>query len=67
MAKSLELYEKAETLIPKGMQLLSLHPTNHALGVSPIYAERVKGCRFWDVEGHEYIDTYGGTGVIGLG
>ena len=67
VAKSLELYEKAKRLIPKATQLLSRNPTNHALGVSPIYAERAKGCRFWDVDGHEYIDMYGGTGVISLG
>ena len=65
--RSLELYEKAKVLIPKVTQLLSRHPKMHALGVSPIYAEKGKGCRFWDVDGHEYIDTMGGTGVISIG
>ena len=59
--RSLELYEKATVLIPKVTQLLSRHPDMHAFGVSPIYAEKAKGCRFWDVDGHEYIDTIGGT------
>jgi glutamate-1-semialdehyde 2,1-aminomutase len=65
--KSLELYEKAKTLIPKATQLLSRHPFMNAYGVSPIYIDRAKGCRFWDVDGHEYIDTTCGTGIIGIG
>ena len=65
--RSLELYEKAKVLIPKVTQLLSRHPQMQAVGVSPIYAEKAKGCRFWDVDGREYIDTMGGTGVISLG
>ena len=64
---SLELYEKAKKLIPKVTQLLSRHPHMHAFGVSPIYAERAKGCRFWDVDGHEHIDMTGGVGFISLG
>lgn len=63
----MELYEKAKKFIPNITQLLSRHPAMAALGVSPIYAERAKGCRFWDVDSHEYIDTQGGTGVIALG
>ena len=65
--QSMELYEEAKVLIPKVTQLLSRHPEMQALGISPIYAERAKGCRFWDVDGNEYIDTMGGTGVIGIG
>ena len=47
--------------------MLSRHPRLHAFGVSPIYAERAEGCRFWDVDGNEFIDMVGGTGVIFLG
>ena len=67
VARSLELLEKAKRLIPKETQLITRHPTRNALGVSPIYAERAEGCRFWDVDGHEYIDMHSGTGVISLG
>jgi glutamate-1-semialdehyde 2,1-aminomutase len=67
VTKSLELFKQAQKLLAGQTQLLSRHPTQHAFGVSPIYAERAEGCRFWDVDGHEYIDMAGGTGVIHLG
>jgi glutamate-1-semialdehyde 2,1-aminomutase len=33
----------------------------------PIYVERAKGARKWDIDGHEYIDYYGGHGALILG
>ncbi len=65
--KSLALYEKALRLIPGGTQLVSRRPTRYAYGVSPIYAERAQGARFWDVDGNEYIDWVSGIGAILLG
>src|SRR5581483_1055029 len=65
--KSLELYQRALEVIPGGTQLISRRPTRFAYGVSPIYAERAKGARFWDVDGHEYIDWVSGIGAIILG
>jgi len=65
--KSQALFDQARELIAGQTQLLSRHPTRHAFGVSPIYAERAEGCRFWDVDGNEYVDMCGGTGVIYLG
>jgi len=67
VSKSLSLFNRARELIAGQTQLLSRHPTRHAFGVSPIYAERADGCRFWDVDGNQYIDMCGGTGVIYLG
>jgi glutamate-1-semialdehyde 2,1-aminomutase len=67
ITRSLELYKQAEERIAGQTQLLSRHPRLHAFGVSPIYAERAEGCRFWDVDGNEFIDMVGGTGVIYLG
>lgn len=67
MAKSVELYERGEAIIAGGTQLLSRHPRMFAYGVSPIYAERAKGCRIWDIDGHEYIDLLAGVGTIHLG
>jgi glutamate-1-semialdehyde 2,1-aminomutase len=48
-------------------QLISRRPTRYACGVSPVYAERARGARFWDVDGHEYIDWVSGIGAILLG
>ena len=65
--RSMELYAKAERLIPGGTQLISRRPSRYANGVSPAYAARAKGARFWDVDGNEYIDWVSGIGAIILG
>jgi glutamate-1-semialdehyde 2,1-aminomutase len=65
--KSQELYARALQLIPGGTQLVSRRPTRYASGVSPAFATRAKGARFWDVDGHEYIDWVSGIGAIILG
>ena len=67
ITQSRALFEKAQQLIAGQTQLLSRHPSLHAFGVSPIYAERAEGCRFTDVDGNEFLDMAGGTGVIYLG
>ena len=67
IARSQKYFAQARDLIAGQTQLLSRHPRLHAFGVSPIYADRAKGCRFWDVDGNKFIDMIGGTGVIYLG
>jgi glutamate-1-semialdehyde 2,1-aminomutase len=63
----MDLYRRALELIPGGTQLVSRRPTRYANGVSPAYAFRASGARFWDVDGHEYIDWVSGIGAIILG
>jgi glutamate-1-semialdehyde 2,1-aminomutase len=65
--RSLALYRRALELIPGGTQLVSRRPTRYANGVSPVYAVRARGARFWDVDGNEYIDWVSGIGAIILG
>src|SRR5690242_1562240 len=65
--RSQELYCRALELIPGGTQLVSRRPTRYASGVSPAFARRAKGARFWDVDGNEYIDWVSGIGAIILG
>lgn len=65
--KSMTLFQRACELIPGGTQLISRRPTRFACGVSPVYAERASGSRFWDVDGNEYIDWVSGIGAIILG
>src|SRR5262249_52365828 len=65
--RSMELYRRALELIPGGTQLVSRRPTRYANGVSPVYAVRARGARFWDVDGHEDIDWVSGIGAIILG
>jgi len=65
--RSMELYRRALELIPGATQLVSRRPTRFAQGISPVYAVRAKGARFWDVDGNEYIDWVSGIGAIILG
>ncbi len=65
--RSMELYARAEQLIPGATQLISRRPSRAAKGVSPAYVARAQGARFWDVDGHEYIDWVSGIGAIILG
>jgi glutamate-1-semialdehyde aminotransferase len=63
----MEIYRRAQELIPGGTQLISRRPTRYASGASPVYAVRAQGARFWDVDGNEYIDWASGIGAIILG
>ena len=67
VARSMAVYARAQAVIPGVTQLLSRRPTQAALGVSPVYADRAKGCRIWDVDGNEYVDWMSGVGPIILG
>src|ERR1700730_17887027 len=65
--RSMQLYQRAMEFIPGGTQLVSRRPTRFANGISPVYARRAKGARFWDVEGNAYIAWVTGSGGIILG
>ena len=65
--RSLEMMKRAETIIPGVAQLISRRPSRAAKGVSPVFAERAKGCRIWDVDGNEYVDWTSAVGPIILG
>lgn len=65
--RSLEIYERADNLIPGRTQLISRRSSQFAHGVSPIYAQRAKGARFIDVDENEYIDWVSAVGAIILG
>ena len=67
VSRSLEIHARAAELIPGISQLISRRPSRAAFGVSPIYAEKAKGCRIQDVDGNEYIDWGSAVGPIILG
>ena len=67
VSRSLELYRRAEALIPGRTQLISRRSSQFAHGSSPIYASRAKGARFIDVDENEYIDWVNAVGAIILG
>ena len=61
------LLEKAKGLIPGCSQTFSKAPNQFVQGVTPAFAERAEGCRFWDVDGNEYVDFPLALGPIILG
>jgi len=67
MTKSEILLEKALKLIPWGTQTNAKRPIKEYAGVMPFFIERAKGCRFWDVDGREFIDYRMALGPVILG
>ena len=64
VTRSLEIYERAEALIPGRTQLISRRSSRFAHGNSPIYASRAKGAPFIDVDENEYIDWVNAVGAL---
>jgi len=48
--------ERAKKVIPGCAQTFSKGYTQYVQGVAPVFLQRGKGCRVWDVDGNEYID-----------
>jgi len=63
--KSKELFEKATKLIPGGVN--SPVRAFKAVGGNPLFIERAKESRIYDVDGNEYIDYVGSWGPLILG
>jgi glutamate-1-semialdehyde 2,1-aminomutase len=60
--KSAAKYLEARNVLPSGIVHDARYMTPH-----PIYVDRAHGSRKWDIDGHEYIDYYGGHGSLMLG
>ena len=62
----MELFARASRVIPGGIYG---HATPAALVPLefPYYATRAEGCRYWDADGHEYLDFLCSYGPIVLG
>jgi glutamate-1-semialdehyde 2,1-aminomutase len=58
---------RAEAVIPLGSQTFSKSRTQWPVGAAPLYAERAKGGRLWDVDGNEYVDLVSALGCVSLG
>lgn len=67
LKKSQELKRQAEKLIPGYSQTFSKGPSQFVQGVAPVYLERGKGSRVWDVDGNDYLDFTMGLGAVLLG
>jgi glutamate-1-semialdehyde 2,1-aminomutase len=68
ITKSLEMQEKAKSLIPGMTQLLSKRPDQFSYGVWPGYFSKAKGADVWDLDGNKYLDmSISGIGANVLG
>jgi glutamate-1-semialdehyde aminotransferase len=67
LTRSHDLHAAACRLIPGGSQTNSKRAEGNAPGVFPIFAERGRGARVWDVDGNEYVDYILALGPITLG
>ena len=56
LEKSQDWLRRSQKVIPGCAQTFSKGPTQYVEGVAPLFLERGKGCRVWDVDGNEYID-----------
>ncbi|MFN0014464.1 MAG: aminotransferase class III-fold pyridoxal phosphate-dependent enzyme [Saprospiraceae bacterium] len=67
ITKSTKILEKARLIMHPVSQTLAKGPGQWSRGMAPVYLERGKGARVWDVDGNEYIDYNMGIGPISLG
>jgi glutamate-1-semialdehyde aminotransferase len=65
--RSLSMLERARRVVPGASQTLSKGPAMFVEGAYPVFLERGRGCRVWDVDGNEYIDYILGLASITLG
>ena len=65
--RSRALRERALRVIPGGSQTLSKGADQFVQGVAPMFLERGKGSRVWDVDGNQFIDYMMALGPIVLG
>ncbi len=65
--KSMEWLERAATRVPGASQTFSKGPSQFVRGASPLFLERGRGARVWDVDGHEYLDFSMALCAVSLG
>ena len=54
--KSQQWLTRSRAVIPGGAQTFSKAHKQYVQGIAPIFLQRGKGCRVWDVDDNEYID-----------
>ncbi|REL28816.1 aminotransferase class III-fold pyridoxal phosphate-dependent enzyme [Thalassotalea euphylliae] len=59
--------KRAEQTIPLGSQTFSKSKTQFPVGAAPLYLEKGKGAKVWDIDGNEYIDFMNGLLCVSLG
>lgn len=64
-SKSNTLFEKAKQFIPGGVN--SPVRAFKSVGTNPLFIQKAKGSKLWDVDGNEFIDYVGSWGPMILG
>src|SRR5438445_7057184 len=60
--RSHKLWEEARQVMPRGV------PSSFQdASPQPVFADRGRGSRVWDVDGNEYVDFHNGFGVMVVG
>ena len=70
MGTGQKLWKRAKQVISGGNMLLSKRAEMFLPDQWPAYFSKAKGCKVWDLDGNEYIDTYImgiGTNILGYG
>ena len=62
LPRSIEFFKRAGQSLAGGVAC-----SWHALDPHPIYGERGKGARVWDLDGNEYVDLHCGYGAMVVG
>lgn len=65
--RSREYLARARQVIPGASQTLSKGPSMFVEGAYPVFLQRGRGCRVWDVDGNEYVDYVMGLASVTLG
>jgi glutamate-1-semialdehyde aminotransferase len=65
--RSMAWLARARRVVPGASQTLSKGPSMFVEGAYPVFLERGRGCRVWDVDGNEYVDYILGLASITLG
>ncbi|MCC6597438.1 MAG: aminotransferase class III-fold pyridoxal phosphate-dependent enzyme [Alphaproteobacteria bacterium] len=66
-AKSNEALQRALKTIPLGSQTFSKSHQQFPQGAAPLFLDRGRGGRVWDIDGHEYVDLICGLLPVLLG
>ena len=66
-AQSSKFLDRAESVIPLASQTFSKSRTQFPPGFAPLFVERGRGGRVWDIDGNEYVDLICGLMPVVLG
>jgi len=64
---SSEMLLKARRIMHPVSQTLAKAPGQFSEGVCPVFVEKAKGNRIWDIDGNKYLDYYAAIGPVSLG